>query len=583
MSDTHTGSFSITPTGIGDEEYPVGDFRAVIGGEVFDLTRSSGDVLTIVARDVYGIGASAHNTDDTVQIVKRFVDAEIHEVANDLLANYTPSFNSGWITLSDWESERDTFLPGVWSTDICEPTGVNTLLGELQEQGSCFLWWDEVAQQVRFRALRPPSGGDPVLSEGRDFLEDSVQASDDTAQRVSRVFIYYDRKDPTKKLDEQSNYRQRYLGPDLESEGSNEYGSIRVKTIYSRWFRSTSLGRVQSLADTLLKRYSKPPRILQFDADMSLINTIKLADRFVANTRQFQDFTGANLPVSMQAIEMVEKGGKAGSQLQVKAQEYVWNERINESSNIQLLISNNYPNEDYDYLNLYDAFVAEYGEPFSTQSIEFIVLPGVEVGSSSTTIPAVRTGSAWPSGIALRFTNQGIVSGKGGVGGGAFTFYGEDGGTGFLAEVPIEVDNQNTMQGGGGGGGQGGVFILNYTYPAAPGGGGGGAGALPGAGGAGITIDYGSGPIVASDSGTDGTLTTAGTGGIGRTTSAYSDGGNGGNGGAPGMAGSAGETATPSGNPPVAGYPGGAAGNAVEGDSLITWIATGTRHGAIVS
>lgn len=574
ISDTDM-AFVLSPAGIGDEDYPSGTFRAVIGGEGMDCTRTLGsDSVTITARNVYGTEAKEHSADDTVQVVKRFIDAEIHEVANDLLVNYTPSFKSAWITLSDWQAERDTFLPGLWTTDICEPTGVNTLLAELQEQGCCYIWSDDAAQQVRFRALRPPSAGDPELREGRDFVESTVVASDDASQRVSRVFIYYDRKDPTKKLDEQNNYRQRYLGPDLESESANEYGSVRIKTIYSRWFRSTSLGRVQTLADTLLKRYGKPPRMLQFDADMSLINTVKLADRFVASTRQFQDASGANALVSMQAIEMVQKPGMAGSQLQVKAQEYVWNERINDSSSLQIIISADTYN-----LNLYDAFVDEYGTPLATQTVVFLILPGVVVGSTNTTEYALRSGNSWPVGLALSLVNKGYVSGKGGKGGrGGQTAGGtglilpgdgEDGGPGLLAEYPLVVDNTDgTIQGGGSGGGGG----ADDNPTDAGGGAGGGAGAMPGEGGE-AAQRTGGGSSIFSQPGDDGTLTAGGLGGA-----ALGAAGNGGNGGDPGAAGTAGAA-----DGAVAGGVAGSPGNAVEGNSLITWVATGTRLGSIVS
>ncbi len=562
ISDTDM-AFVLSPAGIGDEDYPAGAFRAVIGGEGMDCTRTLGsDSVTITARNVYGTEAKEHSADDTVQVVKRFIDAEIHEVANDLLVNYTPSFKSSWITLSEWQAERDTFLPGLWTTDICEPTGVNTLLAELQEQGCCYIWWDDAAQQVRFRALRLPSAGDPELREGRDFLEGTVVASDDANQRVSRVFIYYDRKDSTKKLDEQNNYRQRYLGPDLESESANEYGSVRIKTIYSRWFRSTSLGRVQALAETLLKRYGKPPRMLQFDADMSLINTVKLADRFVASTRQFQDASGANALVSMQAIEMVQKPGMAGSQLQVKAQEYVWNERINDSSNVLIIIG-----ADTFNLNLYDAFVAEYGAPLATQTVEFLILPDVKIGSTSTTSPAVRTGSSWPSGIMLSLVNQGKILGKGGQGAepgayfvGGSIFDGESGGGALLAEAPLAVDNADGLIASGGGAG-GTAFHTSPSYEAC---GGAGAGFPAGIGG------VGGGPWIPSAPGADATETTGGPGG----NYSSAQGGDGGDLGMPGTAATGGSLINGA---------GGLAGNAVEGDSFITWVATGTRIGPIVS
>lgn len=374
----HATSFTIVPVGIGDAEYPVSG-RVVVGGEGMDFTRS-GDVLS-VTRDVYGTGAKEHKASDTAQLVKRWVGAEIQDIIHELLTVYTPGFKSAWITKDDWDAERDAFLPGSWSADIIEPTGVNLLIGELNEQGSCFNWWDEIARKVRFKALRKPDTNIDTLSDEDHNLFRTVNLAEDMSARVSQVVVHFDRIDPTKKLDEVSNYRQHYVGPDPESSGTNEHGINAIKTIFSRWFTNASLGRVQALSETMLKRYTNPPRVLTYKLDASKAQSV--GEVFWASTRGIQDVTGARDRANMMVIESREL--EAGTTYELKAQENIWNPRIQDSTNLKIYISRDELN-----VNLYDRFVSEYGTPISGQNIQFIVMPGVVVGGNAAAVGGVN-------------------------------------------------------------------------------------------------------------------------------------------------------------------------------------------------
>lgn len=370
-------SITLVPVGIGDLEYPLSG-RIVVGGEGMDFTRV-GDVLT-VTRDVYGTGAKEHKAADTAQIVKRFILAEIQDVIDELLTDYTPSFKPEWIPKDEWDTERDTFLPGSWSSDITEPTGVNTLIGELTEEGTCYLWWDEINRKVRFKALRKPDDNIETLSDEDHNLHRSMNLIDDMSQRVSQVVVHFDRIDPVKKLDEMSNFRQHYYGPDPESSGPNEHGIKAIKSIYSRWFTNASLGRVQALSDTLLKRYTNPPRIITYKLDAS--NAQPVGEVFWASTRGIQDVTGARDRANMMVIESRET--VPGSVYELKAQENIWNPRIQETTNLKIYISRDELN-----VNLYDRFVSEYGTPITGQNIQFIIMNGVVAGGAAAAMGGV--------------------------------------------------------------------------------------------------------------------------------------------------------------------------------------------------
>lgn len=537
---------ALVPAGVGDEDYPLSG-RANISGEMVDFTRS-GDSIALTARGVGGTTAKTHDANDTFQLAKRFVNAEIQDVIYELLTAYSP-VSASYITKADWDSERDEFLPGVWSSDIAEPTGVTTLISELTEQGTCYIWWDEVNQKIRFRALRPPAAELPVLTDGMHFLSGSVSASDDPNQRVSQLIIYFDRLDPTEKLDAEKNYRQKFIQVDLKSEGEQEHGSPRIKKIYSRWFTNGSLGRVEALGQALIERYVHPPRLLEFKLDAA--DEIGLADLFYAQSRMIQDETGLTRQINMQVIEAQEE--RAGSVFKYKAQENIYSEP--ESSAV--VFSANVRD-----VNLYDAYVAEYGVPAGPVDAVFTIAPGVIVGSSSPLTPAIQTGSAWPEGSIITLVNKGRIQGAGGRGADQNAMYSiaEPGGTAFYAQYPVILNNADGKMAGGGGGG--GASNYNGVIQIHGASGGGGAGDVSGTGGS----SYFAGP----ESGNNGSLDVGGSGGFAETAPASF----GGNGGPPGEAGEDGHGGSGDLN-----SPGGVAGKAVEGNANITWVATGLRLG----
>ena len=181
------------------------------------------------------------------------------------------------------------------------------------------------------------------------------------------------------------------------------------------------------------------------------------------------------------------------------------------------------------------------------------------ISSNSTSSAALTINGSYPNG--LLFVNNSTIVGMGGKGGD----YGQAGGAGGNAIVvasAVSINNQGTIAGGGGGGSSSPIFGWSGT-DLTTGGGGGAAGLTQSLGGTGA---YGAVGNPSSLSGSfysvPGSGYSAGAGGVVNTPS--------GNGGTWGNAGQG------------TGYSGGAAGAAVSGNSFVTWIATGTRLGALV-
>lgn len=202
---------------------------------------------------------------------------------------------------------------------------------------------------------------------------------------------------------------------------------------------------------------------------------------------------------------------------------------------------------------------------------------GIVVSANSTAQYAFDTGVTFPAGTTLALINKGSIVGMGGRGGdgSGAGINGLPGGPALRAQFPLSLDNSSGTIGGGGGGG--GCMIADPEYGAttsrvATGGSGGRSGRTNAAGGTGTT------------GGNVGTFNNAGTYALTglSTPSGYGFV----YGGAGGGWGSAGQTSWVEGGggsihaPFGYGY-GGAGGSAVVGNSNITWLAAGTRLGAL--
>jgi len=245
---------------------------------------------------------------------------------------------------------------------------------------------------------------------------------------------------------------------------------------------------------------------------------------------------------------------------------------------INLTIASNTAN-----YNVYSAAVAAGGISGKRWFVKVTIESGVYVYSTSTANPALDVSTGYPTNSRIEIVNNGLIYGAGGAGGqgrsvtsapgfsGGST--GGAGGTGLKTTIACFLTNNGVVAGGGGGGGGGGAAYIGGKVPSsiAGSGGGGGRGFNGGAAGTGGTANYGSGTN--GTNGTAGSVSAAGAGGTG----GYDGGAGGalGGGGSAGQDGDIGTTRT--------GFAGGAAGNAIDGYSLITFAASGTITGPTIN
>lgn len=223
-------TFDITPAGSGDSDYAASGWVCV-GSEVMAFTRAA-DTFT-VTRGQRRTTAATHSQGDTVQQVLAFRNARLDEVVHTLVRDYTDTPAD---YLRDPVAAANTAEVNRWGatvlveTDVCQPTGVDKLLGELGPLGAT-VWEDQVNREFRIKMTRPLDG-DATITRTDAMLRD-IEVQDDDERRLTQVLFCFKRIDPTKGLEDEANYATRLLtvDPDLLT----RYGSVRNRTIYCRW------------------------------------------------------------------------------------------------------------------------------------------------------------------------------------------------------------------------------------------------------------------------------------------------------------------------------------------------------------
>ena len=555
-------SFTLQPAGIGDAEYPASNGIVRIGDEVILYTTRTGDTFSGLTRGFYSTEIDDHSENDTAQLCLQYTTETVSNIGYDLMVNYA-SVDPSFINKPDWDAESSNAFNTTYSVLITEPTGVQDLLQEFCDSAPHYYFYDERVNRIRLVALKPPPTDAQLFTWYGNIIEGSVAVKDRQDLRISTVIVNYGIINPTKDLDETSNYRSSYVREDTSS--VTNYGQRAYKTIHSRWIPSDNKTAAVLMAARVGRRFADAPREISFSMDAK-DSDVWTGDSVRIETDLILQPGGGYARLPYQILSAGES-----ENFNYTALEHTYGDAVPGDEDVE--DPNVFPvympsgqsdrlqkDDDGQYRNLREYFVDVYGditiEP--QYDIRFIFESNAVAGSSDSAEYSVETG-AWPElTTPIMIQNNGLIVGKGGDGGSAGQD-GLDGGPALQLQANIRLNNLNIIGGGGGGGG-GASVGGSEGDPGGAAGGGGGAGFTQGQG------QPSSGDPFAED-GQDGTYTTGGAGGESATAFA-GDGGDLGQDGINGI----GEEATMGGN----------AGKAIDLNGFaITYINTGTISGDV--
>jgi hypothetical protein len=306
----------LTPASIGDE-YPASGY-ARVGREVVRYTRA-GDVMTLTERGAYGTQATSHGVLDVVQVCLEYADMRACDIIADLMTVQGP-VPSGFVDTAEWQAEEDSWLGGTtFGTLITAPTGIAQLIGEVCQHG-VMVWWDDAAQEVRFRVNRPRAPGEEIatLTDAANFIAGTVGFDRAEDNRVSSVNFWHAIIDPTDADDSARNYSKLVIAADPSASSPTEYGEARIKTIYSRWFGRQGNDVFSAIiAERLVSRYRDTPIIISAELD-SKDAGIEPADLIDVSSGLYVDATGAPVTGRFQ----VNKVERKEQRVMIRAESY---------------------------------------------------------------------------------------------------------------------------------------------------------------------------------------------------------------------------------------------------------------------
>jgi hypothetical protein len=537
-------SFTLSPAGIGNAEYPASGYLNIGGAEIITFTRSA-DVITITARGQLGTTAQAHQAQDRVQNVLRYDGDDPADIIYDLMVNYA-AVDPAYIVLADWQAETEGFLRRVYSATIGDSESVKKLITELVQQAALSIWWDDVAQLIRLRVLRAIDTEAQTLNA--DLIQrGSFRTMEQPDKRVSQVWIYYGQRNPLQQLEDLDNFRS--LAVTIDADAETNYGSAAIRKIYSRWIAAGGRTVATRVGDIILGRYKDPPRRFNFDL-LRGVSELTAGQGYRVGWWSLQDVTGAATTAPIQITRVNPQAGEFAYEAEEQLYQIIDPEDLDNRTIIfDAAITD---------VNLRSVHDSLYPEPESgdTFTLSCYVEANVVVGSTLSTSPAFTVGT-WPSGVTILIYNNGRIQGAGGRGGNAPGGAGQAGGLAFYTRKAVTLDNVSGKIYGGGGGGAAGNIKESGKLA---GGGGGGAGFVAGNGGLGSQSP--------GFDGIAGTLDAGGAGGP-STSQAW-----------PGATG--GGVAAAGGNAGGGGV-GGAAGGAIDGNSYITFSALGDIRGTRIN
>jgi len=259
--------------------------------------------FTGVTRATDNTTADTHDLETQVQSCLRYTDADVWDIAEELLTDYA-GIPASFLDTTGWAAEGALWLHQFSvSAVVAHPTGVSELLSELMEQALFYMWWDERTQKVLLRAVRPDTETPVSVTDRDHIIEDSMSVKEEPEQRITQVWVYWAIKSPVHHVDDPDSFRRIRIRADLEAETAVKHGDSRIRKVFARWIQTR--GQAINLTARILGRYGVSPKIVQLELDAK-DRDLWTADLINVTTRLITDDTGQALETLFQVISAEE-------------------------------------------------------------------------------------------------------------------------------------------------------------------------------------------------------------------------------------------------------------------------------------
>lgn len=278
-----------------------------IGNEVIRYTAKAGDVLSwtdTTYRAQFGTTRADAKVDALVQLCRAWIAKPVDDVVEDLL-NEGGLLDAN-IDLAAMATEVAQWYSGVTITAcVTAPETASALLADFLIDMNAAVWWDAVAQKVKFKANMPEIGT-PADRDDYDFILSSMDVKRQDKDRITQAAIYFDPRSATDDLKKAENYSRAALYVDTDAESANEYADSRPLIRYSRWLSSGNVNFAAAWVGRMISRRRNAPVTFSFKLDPR--SMVSLSSLISIETDSLQGPTGAPKPTLARIVKVEDKG-----------------------------------------------------------------------------------------------------------------------------------------------------------------------------------------------------------------------------------------------------------------------------------
>lgn len=294
-------SSSTVDIDISDETGFPASGHVIINDEIISYTDSvTVDYININLRARAGTTAAAHASGDAVRYVE-YYDGNVVDIIEALLINHTDIDTATYINSTDWDNERDTYLSGedvdLW---IIEPTTVDKVIDELCKQTYINVFWDDVNQEIKLKAIGPTLTPSVQWNDTANILDTKVTIKRPQKNIYSQCWVYYGKIDKTSSGNQAKNYKSIHILANSDIETG--LGSANIKRIYGEHLPDNASGTASKVASRFISQHSNPIDI-QFEVDTKDQESLETGDSVELTTDLIQGTDGMPSTILLRVIE----------------------------------------------------------------------------------------------------------------------------------------------------------------------------------------------------------------------------------------------------------------------------------------
>jgi hypothetical protein len=297
ITDSATGLIDI-----GDKTgFPASGY-AIIDKEVvaYDSTGAGATQINITTRAQAGTEASSHDSGDPARYVE-YYNANVVDTIEDIIQDHTDIDDTTYINGTDWTAEKTNFLSAetveLWVTD---PTTVDKVLDQLCKQTYINLFWDDVNQEIKLKAIGPALTPLVKWTDAANILDTKISIKRPQKNIYTQCWVYYDRIDKTGSETSAKNYKELYILANSDIETG--LGTDNIKRIYCSHIPSGGSGTASKIANRFISQHRNPIDIT-WEVDAKDHASVEPGDSIELSTDVIQGTDGLPSNIILRVIE----------------------------------------------------------------------------------------------------------------------------------------------------------------------------------------------------------------------------------------------------------------------------------------